>query len=58
MTTVIREFVLDEEGVTAIEYVLIASLISIAIIAGAAALGTSLNSTFQSIAAALSGPSS
>ncbi len=36
----------DESGATAIEYALIAILISTAIIIGATALGTQLNSTY------------
>jgi len=39
----------DESGVTAIEYGLIASLVALAIIAGASLLGTDLNTLFQTI---------
>ncbi|MDR3494272.1 MAG: Flp family type IVb pilin [Ancalomicrobiaceae bacterium] len=39
----------DESGATAIEYGLIASLIAIAIIAGATALGSQLSSSFTYI---------
>ena len=39
-----------EEGVTAIEYALIAVLIAIALIAGASLLGTNINSAFNKIA--------
>lgn len=46
----IQKFVRDEEGVTAIEYGLIASLVAVAIISGAGALGTSLNGMFEYIA--------
>jgi pilus assembly protein Flp/PilA len=53
----IKHFVQDESGATAIEYGLIASLIAVAIIAGATALGTSLNSTFNAIAGKMTGPS-
>jgi len=45
----IHRFLCDEQAATATEYGLIASLIAVAIIAGATALGTLLNSTFQSI---------
>ena len=45
-----RRFMRDEEGVTAIEYGLIASLIALAIIVGAGALGKNLNSLFNDIA--------
>jgi pilus assembly protein Flp/PilA len=57
MKNLLRRFLQCETGATAIEYGLIASLIAVAIIAGAAALGTSLNSTFQGISTAVSGPS-
>ena len=49
MKTVFQRFVNDETGATAIEYGLIASLIAVAIIAGATALGTSLNTTFNNL---------
>jgi pilus assembly protein Flp/PilA len=39
----------DESGATAIEYGLIAALISVALITGATALGTALNSQFNAI---------
>ncbi|HVV64932.1 MAG TPA: Flp family type IVb pilin [Rhizomicrobium sp.] len=39
----------DETGTTAIEYAVIASLISIAIVAGAETLGNSLKSFFESV---------
>jgi pilus assembly protein Flp/PilA len=50
-------FLQCESGATAIEYSLIASLIGVAIIAGAAALGTSLNSLFNSVSSSVTGPS-
>ncbi len=50
MIKTIHKFLCEEQGATAIEYGLIASLMAVAIIAGATALGTSLNSTFQGIA--------
>lgn len=43
-------FMRDEDGVTAIEYGLIAALIALAIIVGATALGGGLNTLFQKIA--------
>ena len=49
MPTILHRFVTNESGATAIEYGLIASLIAVAIIAGATALGTSLNTTFDSL---------
>ena len=49
MTKLFSRFLKDESGATAIEYGLIAALISVAIIGGATTLGTSLNSTFATI---------
>lgn len=43
----IRQLGRDEEGVTAIEYGLIASLVALAIIVGAAALGVKLDAMFN-----------
>ena len=43
------DFPINEEGVSAIEYGLLAAGIAVAIIATVAALGTSLNATFQSV---------
>ena len=51
MHTLLNRFAKDESGATAIEYGLIATLIGVAIIVGATALGTSLNKTFTDIAA-------
>jgi pilus assembly protein Flp/PilA len=58
MWITMKRILTDEQGATAIEYGLIASLIAVAIIAGATALGTSLNSTFQSISSDINGPAS
>ncbi len=49
----IKKFVRDEEGVTAIEYGLIAALIAVVIIGAVTAVGVSLRATFNSVAAAL-----
>ncbi len=46
----LARFCRDESGATAIEYALIAILISTAIIIGATTLGTQLNTAYQSIA--------
>ena len=43
-------FLLDEEGVTAIEYGLIAALIAVVIIIAVALIGTNLNTVFCTIA--------
>jgi pilus assembly protein Flp/PilA len=49
MKTLITRFAKCESGATAIEYGLIATLIGVAIIAGATALGSKLNTTFENI---------
>jgi pilus assembly protein Flp/PilA len=48
-----RHFFRDERGATAIEYALIASLISIVIVAAVTAIGGSLSGTFNDAAAPL-----
>lgn len=50
-----RRFLRDEEGVTAIEYGLIAALIAVAIIVAAGLVGTNLAATFNYIAGCLTG---
>lgn len=50
-----RRFLRDEEGVTAIEYGLIAALIAVVIIVGAGLVGTTLNTLFTDISTCLSG---
>ena len=52
MEKVIR-FFKDEEGATAIEYGLIASLISVVIILAVTAVGTGLQTTFTAVSGAL-----
>ena len=49
MTNLFARFVKDESGATAIEYGLIAGLIAVAIIVGAGALGSALNTKFTDI---------
>jgi pilus assembly protein Flp/PilA len=50
---IIRKFLRDENGATAIEYGLIAAGISVAIITVVSTLGTKLNTTFTSVSTAL-----
>lgn len=50
MGKLIHNFTKDRSGAAAIEYVFIAALIGLAIVVGAGALGTSLNSALSSIA--------
>ena len=49
----IKKFLREEDGVTAIEYGLIAALIAVVIIVAVRLIGTNLNTTFGSVAAAL-----
>ncbi|SOZ61143.1 Flp pilin component [Cupriavidus taiwanensis] len=49
LTTMFQQFVRDEDGVTAIEYGLIAALIAIVIIVSVQTVGTQLNSVFSKI---------
>jgi pilus assembly protein Flp/PilA len=51
MRSSIRHFAGDESGATAIEYVLIATGISVAILAAVQALGGSVNSLYDRVAA-------
>ncbi|RYH00286.1 MAG: Flp family type IVb pilin [Alphaproteobacteria bacterium] len=52
--SVFARFMKDESGATAIEYGLIAALISVALIAGATTLGGALNSQFTNLSKKLS----
>ncbi len=53
MKNVFARFVKDESGATAIEYGLIAALLSVAIILTLQALGQGLDATYQAILAAI-----
>jgi pilus assembly protein Flp/PilA len=53
MKTLVARFVKDESGATAIEYGLIAAGISVVIITAVKAVGTNLNSVFNSISSSL-----
>lgn len=49
MANLFARFLRNESGATAIEYGLIAALIATALITGATALGTSLNTQFNGL---------
>ena len=49
----IQKFIREEDGVTAIEYGLIAALIAVVIIAAVKVVGTQLDVTFDKIGTAL-----
>ncbi|HXW48353.1 MAG TPA: Flp family type IVb pilin [Xanthobacteraceae bacterium] len=53
MKAIIKRFVRDETGATAIEYGLIAAGISVAIIAAVKTVGTNLNTTFTNVSNAI-----
>jgi pilus assembly protein Flp/PilA len=57
MTNLVKRFVKDDSGATAIEYGLIAAGISVAIIAAVKGLGTQLNTTFTAITTQLASAS-
>ncbi len=54
MTSTLTQFLTDESGATAIEYGLIAALVSVAAIGALTALGGSLNTMFQTVSSAVS----
>lgn len=47
--SIIKTFLKQEDGATAIEYGLIAALIAVVIIAAVSGVGSSLNNTFESV---------
>lgn len=51
ITNAIKTFIADEDGVTAIEYGLLAALVGVAIVGAASALGTGLSDLFTGIVA-------
>ena len=53
MTSTLTQFLTDESGATAIEYGLIAALVSVAAIGALTALGGSLNTMFQTVSSAV-----
>ena len=56
LTYKVLRFFNDEEGATAIEYGLLAALISVAAIVAITAVGTNLNTTFNYVASKLVAP--
>ncbi len=53
MFTLISRFVKEDSGATAIEYGLIAALVSVAAIGALTAMGESLNTMFTTVSSAL-----
>jgi len=58
MSGLLTKFVRDESGATAIEYGLIAALVSVAAITALQAMGGSLKTIYNTIATALQGAAS
>jgi pilus assembly protein Flp/PilA len=57
MKAIIKRFIKEENGVTAIEYGLIAGLIAVAIVAGVTSIGGSLGNMFTNLGTCISSPS-
>lgn len=53
MYTFIKNFAKDESGATAIEYGLIAALVSVAAVTALTAVGTSLDTMFSTVSSTL-----
>jgi pilus assembly protein Flp/PilA len=53
MSYLIARFLKDESGATAIEYGLIAALISVAIVGGLSSLGSNMDTMYTTISAAM-----
>jgi pilus assembly protein Flp/PilA len=53
MLRLAHKLLTDERGATAIEYALIASLISVMVFGGSFTMGATLKNTFSAVAAAL-----
>ncbi|MBD8533250.1 MULTISPECIES: Flp family type IVb pilin [unclassified Massilia] len=51
--TAVQAFIADEDGVTAIEYGLIAALVGVAMAGAAKALGLEIDKTFNSVLTAM-----
>jgi pilus assembly protein Flp/PilA len=55
MKNLMKKFLNNKSGATAIEYGLIAALIAVAVIGGVSQLGNSANSTFTTISTEMDG---
>ena len=53
MRHLLRRFITEQSGVTAIEYGLIASLVAVAIITAVSTLGTNLKTVFTQVSGSL-----
>ncbi len=57
-TTLLKNFIADEQGATAIEYGLLVALIAVVIITSVALIGTDLKTVFTKISTCLATPAS
>jgi pilus assembly protein Flp/PilA len=55
IVSAVKAFVADENGVTAIEYGLIAALVGVAIVVAVKALGVQISDTFDTIVTKMKG---
>ena len=55
IVSAVKAFVADENGVTAIEYGLLAALVGVAIVVAVKAMGTEISATFDTVVNALKG---
>lgn len=53
MQNLLKAFLKDETGATAVEYGLIAAMVSIAVIAGASSIGSKLGTVFNTLSSSL-----
>ncbi|HKD48210.1 MAG TPA: Flp family type IVb pilin [Rhizomicrobium sp.] len=53
MATLLKKFAANEDGATAIEYGIIAALMSVALIATLSLVGTNLSNDFNTVASSL-----
>lgn len=56
LLTSVRDFCLDEEGASAVEYGLLVALIAAVIVGAVALLGTTLNTKFGDVTTAITTP--
>ncbi|WP_081077200.1 Flp family type IVb pilin [Burkholderia pseudomultivorans] len=56
MKAIIKRFLKEEDGVTAIEYGLIAGLIAVGIVAGVSSIGGSLSNMFSNLGSCITKP--
>lgn len=53
MVSILKSFYKDESGATAVEYGLIAAMVSIAVITGVSSIGSKLGTVFNTLSSSL-----